>query len=163
VAAARLCSRAAAQAPQPPPGRPAGRPAALPSPPGRSHILKDVRKQLYTDADDRSFVSRITAELRELDRRLEDGRAALAHLDMALSNVACDDPGTAIGSQLALPLLQERLSARAEETKVERARMAEVEIIQMEVGHARGGAGGRGAGGKRVAALLARRAAGPKS
>lgn len=48
-------------------------------------------------------------------------------------NVACDDPGAAIGSQLVLPLLQERLDAAALEYKAERAKMAEDEIIAMEV------------------------------
>lgn len=58
----------------------------------------------------------------------------LQHLELFLVNVACDDPGAAIGSQLVLPLLQERLDAAALEYKAERAKMAEEEIIAMEVG-----------------------------
>ena len=57
----------------------------------------------------------------------------LQHLELFLVNVACDDPGAAIGSQLVLPLLQERLDAAALEFKAERAKMAEEEIIAMEV------------------------------
>lgn len=53
-------------------------------------------------------------------------------------NVACDDPGAAIGSQLVLPLLQDRLDGAALEYKAERAKMAEEEIIAMEVRWNRG-------------------------
>jgi hypothetical protein len=72
----------------------------------RSHFLKDVRKQLYTANDDRQFFDRITDQLRDVEARLEAARAALQHLELALLNVACDDPGTPIGAQLILPLLQ---------------------------------------------------------
>ena len=41
--------------------------------------------------------------------------------------------GATIGMQLALPLLQDRLDARALEHKAERAKMAASEIIRMEV------------------------------
>lgn len=67
---------------------------------------QDVRRQLYSDKDDREIFSTIQDQLRRIDKRLEDGRAALQHLEMALINVACDDPGAAIGAQLVLPLLQ---------------------------------------------------------
>lgn len=99
----------------------------------RSHFLKDVRKQLYTDNDDRNFFNRIKDELKTVEQRLEDGKAALQHLEMFLINVACDDPGAAIGSQLALPILQERLDVKAMEFAAEKAREAEIEIIAMEV------------------------------
>ena len=67
---------------------------------------QDVRRQLYSDKDDREIFSTIQDQLRRIDKLLEDGRAALQHLEMALINVACDDPGAAIGAQLVLPLLQ---------------------------------------------------------
>lgn len=65
-----------------------------------------MRRQLYTDKDDREIFSTIQDQLRRIEKRMEDGRAALQHLEMALINVACDDPGAAIGAQLVLPLLQ---------------------------------------------------------
>lgn len=68
--------------------------------------LQDVRKQLYTDEDDCTFFAWIQRERRAVEDRLADGAAALQHLEMALINTACDDPGAAIGAQLALPLLQ---------------------------------------------------------
>jgi hypothetical protein len=70
--------------------------------------LQDVRKQLYTDEDDRTFFAWIQKERRTVEERLADGAAALQHLEMALVNTACDDPGAAVGAQLALPLLQVR-------------------------------------------------------
>ncbi|WIA33521.1 hypothetical protein OEZ86_006646 [Tetradesmus obliquus] len=98
----------------------------------RQHFHKDVRKQLYSDVDDRAFFDRIKTALKAIEGRLEEGRVALQHLELMLTNVACDDPGAAIGSQLVLPLLQERLDAAALAFKAERAKMAEEEIIAME-------------------------------
>lgn len=65
-----------------------------------------MRKQLYSEDDDRSFFNRIKDALKGTEARLEEGRVALQHLEMFLLNVACDDPGAAIGTQLVLPLLQ---------------------------------------------------------
>ncbi len=59
---------------------------------------------------------------------------ALQHLEMQLINVACDDPGAMIGTQLALPLLQDRLDARGLEAAAQRAKLAEDEVLRMEVG-----------------------------
>jgi hypothetical protein len=59
---------------------------------------------------------------------------ALQHLEMQLINVACDDPGAIIGTQLALPLLQDRLDQRGLEYAAQRAKLAEDEVLRMEVG-----------------------------
>lgn len=99
----------------------------------RGHFFKDIRRQLYSDEDDRQLYNMIIRELHDVDKRLDDGRAALHHLEMHVINVACDDPGSVIGSQLALPLLQERLDARAIEFAAQRAAEAEEQIIRMEV------------------------------
>ncbi|BDA41097.1 probable inactive ubiquitin carboxyl-terminal hydrolase 54 at C-terminar half [Coccomyxa sp. Obi] len=98
----------------------------------RSHFQKDVRRQLYSMDDDRNFFDWIQKELRAVERRLEDGRAVLAHLEGALINVSCDDPGAPIGQQLALPLLQERLDVKAREYAAQRAAAAEEAIIKEE-------------------------------
>lgn len=109
----------------------------------RAHFHKDVLRQLYGDADDRAFFDRIRVQLRGLEARLEDGRAALAHLENQVVNVACDDPGAAIGSQLVLPLLQDRLDGRALEYAAARAAEAEEAVIRMEVRQGAGGRAGR--------------------
>ena len=95
--------------------------------------VQDVRRQLYSLDDDRTFFDWIQKELRTVERRLEDGRAVLAHLEGALINVSCDDPGAPIGQQLALPMLQERLDARARGYAAQRAAAAEEAIIKEEV------------------------------
>lgn len=98
----------------------------------RQHFHKDVRKQLYSEADDVAFFNRIKDAAKAVEARLEDGRVALQHLELFLLNVACDDPGAAIGTSLVLPLLQERLDGEALKAKARRAKMAEDEIIAME-------------------------------
>ena len=92
-----------------------------------------MRKQLYTDTDDRNFFNRIKDELKEVEGRMENGRVAVQHMELFLINVACDDPGAAIGAQLVLPQLQERLDEAALQFAAERAKLAEDEIIAMEV------------------------------
>jgi hypothetical protein len=102
-----------------------------------------VRKQLYSEDDDKAFFNRIKAQLKQVEKRLEEGRCVLQHLEVHLINVACDDPGAVVGAQLALPLLQEALEARALEHAAERARAAEDEVLRMEVRGGGGAAGGR--------------------
>ena len=92
-----------------------------------------MRRQLYGDDDDKTFFDWIRQELRSVEKGLEDGRAVLHHLEMFLVNVACNDPGAAIGAHLVLPLLQERLDAKALEFAAQRAAAAEEAIIKMEV------------------------------
>ncbi|GLI67376.1 hypothetical protein VaNZ11_011557 [Volvox africanus] len=99
----------------------------------RNHFCKDVRKQLYGDADDRTFFDNLKTALKTIERRMEDSSVALQHLEMQLINVACDDPGAIIGTQLALPLLQERLDQRGLEYAAQRAKLAEDEVLRMEL------------------------------
>lgn len=61
--------------------------------PLRQTFSRDFKKQLYSDQDDREFFDRIKSELKQVERRLEDGAVVLQHLEMFLINVACDDPG----------------------------------------------------------------------
>jgi hypothetical protein len=95
--------------------------------------VQDVRRQLYTHEDDLIFFNLIKEELKAVDKRLDEGRAALQHLEMFLISVACDDPGATIGVQLALPLLQERLDAKAMDFAAKRAGEVAQAIIEMEV------------------------------
>lgn len=95
--------------------------------------VQDVRRQLFNDEDDRTFFAWIQSELRSVDKRLQEGRASLQHLEMHLINLACDDPGATIVAQLALPVLQERLEAKAQDFADRRRAEAELFIYQMEV------------------------------
>ena len=91
-----------------------------------------MRRQLYGEDDDRSFFDSIRQELKATDKKLEEGRAVLHHLEMYLVNVACDDPGASIGANLVLPLLQERLDAHAQEFAAQKSAAAQEAIIRME-------------------------------
>lgn len=77
--------------------------------------LQEIQLHLYNDEDDRIFFGWIQSLLHSQEKRQEAGRAALQHLEMHLINVACDDPGASIANKLVLPMLCERLAARANE------------------------------------------------
>ena len=47
-------------------------------------------------------------QMRDVEKRLDRGTAALIHQEMRLLNLCCCDPGAPIGQHLALPLLQAR-------------------------------------------------------
>lgn len=49
----------------------------------------------------------------QVQQVLEEGRAALSHLEHQLINIQCMDPGATVGLQLVLPLLQHRLDVEA--------------------------------------------------
>ena len=95
--------------------------------------MQDVRRQLYGDDDYRNFFDWILDEIKLINKKLEAGSAVLHHLEMFLMNVACNDPGAAIGASLVLPILQDRLDALALEYAAEKAAEAEQAIIKMEV------------------------------
>lgn len=44
----------------------------------RSHFQKDVRRQLYGDEDDQQFFRWINNERKQVEKRLEEGRAVRA-------------------------------------------------------------------------------------
>ena len=69
-------------------------------------LLQDVRCQLCSKDDDVALFKWIEGQLKDAEERLAKGQAALFTLQTLLMNVACDDPGAAIGMQLALPILQ---------------------------------------------------------
>lgn len=98
----------------------------------RAAFHKDFKKQLYSDLDEQTFCNRIRAELKTVEKRLEDGAVVLQHLEMFLINVACDDPGAAIGTSVILPLLQERLDKEAMQFSMKRASEAMDALLKME-------------------------------
>ena len=62
--------------------------------------------RLCSEDDDIKLYKWIQGQLKDTQKRLAEGRAVLLHLQNQLMHVACDDPGAAIGAQLALPILQ---------------------------------------------------------
>lgn len=55
---------------------------------------KDFNKQLYSDIDDKSFFAKIKINLKRIENRIEEVSVILQHLEMALINISCDDPGS---------------------------------------------------------------------
>ena len=68
--------------------------------------MQDVRHLLYDKDDDIEVYKWIQRQLKDTEKRMAEGRAILIYLQNQLVNVACDDPGAAIGAQVALPFLQ---------------------------------------------------------
>ena len=65
-----------------------------------------MRHLLYVEDDDLEIVKWIQRQQKDTEKRLAEGWAVLIYLQNQLVNVACDDPGSAIGAQVALPYLQ---------------------------------------------------------
>lgn len=99
----------------------------------RNQFFEEMRKQLYSEAEDRFFYSEIQKGIRAVEVRLEEGEVAVAQLEAQLLNVACDDPGSTVGMVLLLPALCDRLDALAAEHAAELAAAAEQELITLNV------------------------------
>jgi Ubiquitin carboxyl-terminal hydrolase len=90
------------------------------------------RKELYVAADDIAIFETVQNQLKEIERRLDDGKVAIQHLLQFAINVACDDPGITIGQNIVLPYLQEKLDLKGLEWANEKAAAAQDEVIRME-------------------------------
>lgn len=81
----------------------------------RQCILQDVRYQLHDEAEDHRLYKLAQKQLKQIEKRQLKGQAVLPLLENSVINLACDDPGAAIGPQLILPTLRKRLLDRAHE------------------------------------------------
>ena len=99
----------------------------------RAHFHREIRRQLYTEKEDRYFFIRINGVLKELEKRIDTGCAALSHMETIIVNLACDDPGALVGTTLLLPKHQYNIDVGAEEYMQKKAKEAEDEILRLEV------------------------------
>ena len=76
-------------------------------------LLQDVRYQLHDEAEDQRLYKLAQKQLKQTEKRQQQGRAVLPLLENSVINLACDDPGTVIGPQIILPMLRKRHLARA--------------------------------------------------
>jgi len=60
-----------------------------------------------------SIVKFLQQHVKEGERFQAANRAALIHLEAQVINVACDDPGRAVGATVLLPMLRERIESQA--------------------------------------------------
>ncbi|KAG7673994.1 hypothetical protein Ndes2526B_g02526 [Nannochloris sp. 'desiccata'] len=99
----------------------------------RNSFNTTFRKELYVPADDIAIFETVQKQLKEIERRLDEGRVAVQHLLQYAINVACDDPGITIGQHIVLPFLQEKLDLKGLEWANKKAAAAQDEVIQMEL------------------------------
>lgn len=95
----------------------------------RSQFFSDLRRQLYTDADDLKYFDDVSTSLRSIQRRLHESTAAVSFLREQLFLVTCDDPGPLITMKLVLPMFRERLDALIDAHAAKQAEAAEAELL----------------------------------
>ena len=88
---------------------------------------------MYGDHDAEIFLHKIQQQICQIEHEVEQARAVVHVLSVQLINVAYDDPATALGSELILPMLQERIDARGEEWEKKKAAKALEDILEEEV------------------------------
>ncbi|KAL0028774.1 hypothetical protein WJX79_006642 [Trebouxia sp. C0005] len=92
----------------------------------------DVRYQLHDDKEDHRVYQLLQTQLSAVEKRQEEGRAVLPFLEAYLLSLTCDDPGTIIGPQLVLPLLQKRLDAKAQEHHEQKLNQKKQEVARLQ-------------------------------
>lgn len=76
--------------------------------------LQHVWPWLYDDAEDRALFSALQSQMKFMKKFIEDGGAALHHLESELVSAACTDPSEEVEKLLVLPLIRARVTAAAE-------------------------------------------------
>lgn len=95
----------------------------------RSQFFSDLRRQLYTDADDQKYFDDVSTSLRSIQKRLHESTAAVTFLREQLFLVTCDDPGPLITMKLVLPAYRQRLDTLADAHAAKQAEAAEAELL----------------------------------
>ena len=75
--------------------------------------LQRIWPGLRTVEYELSVVKFLQHHVKEGERFQAANRAALIHLEAQVINVACDDPGRAVGANVLLPMLRERIESHA--------------------------------------------------
>ena len=68
--------------------------------------MQAMRCLLCSNDDEFEISKCIQGQLQDTEKRLAEGRVVLSCLQNQLIDVACDDPGPAIGAEVMLPILQ---------------------------------------------------------
>ncbi|KAK3238049.1 hypothetical protein CYMTET_51912 [Cymbomonas tetramitiformis] len=99
----------------------------------RTQFHNEIKKQLYSDKDDKMFFDKIKNKMAEMEKQLEKSSAALVHQELRLLNLACVDPGATIGTTILLPFLQERIEGLASNHASNAAQAAQEQLLLEEV------------------------------
>jgi hypothetical protein len=95
----------------------------------RQQFFTDLRRQLYTRADDTRFYNDLQGALVGLKSQLAENIVAVDFLKDQLFLVTCDDPGPLVTMRLVLPLLRQRLDKLADAYVAKQAQQAEEELL----------------------------------
>ena len=76
--------------------------------------MQNLWPQLMTEKEEAKLYRALQAEQEHLECMVAEGCAALPLLEAKLMSAACDDPGPVIMDRVVLPLLRQRLTAKAE-------------------------------------------------
>ena len=93
-----------------------------------------MQEKLYSVEAEEQLRNQVIEEIDVLLQMEERGRAVLPHLEMAIVNRACSNPGAVVVEKLLLPLIQERLERLARQHTAEKALEAQENLIEAEVG-----------------------------
>lgn len=91
--------------------------------------LQELQAQLTSEAEGRDITNKFLFTILAMIDQIEAGRAVLPYLEMLVIHRACSDPGALITNELLLPILQERVTASAQET----ARKKEQELQEQRL------------------------------
>ncbi len=75
--------------------------------------MQQIWPGLRTVEYELSIVKFLQQHVKEGERCQAANRAALIHLEAQVINIACDDPGRAVGAIVLLPMLRERIESQA--------------------------------------------------
>lgn len=81
---------------------------------------------------DTSLFRSIQLHVKDLERQLEDLRAALVHLVNHVVSLACDDLGSRLQYDVFLPLLQAKLDRLADESRRRKAEDILGDLLRQE-------------------------------
>lgn len=87
---------------------------------------------MCTDGDANLVLEQLSEVVSAMEIRVEEGRTVIYHLERQLVNMVYEDASITVGQQLMLPILQERLEARAAESLSRKADEAAEELLRME-------------------------------
>ncbi|KAL0037645.1 hypothetical protein WJX77_006007 [Trebouxia sp. C0004] len=79
----------------------------------RQYFHQQICPGLRTVEYELSVMMYLQQHVKEMERFHAVNRAALIHLEAQVINVACDDPGRAVGSSVLLPMLRDRIESQA--------------------------------------------------
>ncbi|CAG9460117.1 unnamed protein product [Pedinophyceae sp. YPF-701] len=96
----------------------------------RCKFFTRILRELYTDEDDRNHFNWIQDSMRVIEHDSRALSVIAAHLESQVLNLACDDLGQMVSSQITLPVLRARLHEAAMEYLDQQAKAVEAGFLE---------------------------------